>query len=250
MIDGREPHCDLGPRLACSYGLPLRSQSRRPVSWLVVRPQWNSEPDIGAVRYARRCPQSPAGVSMIDRQMASPMPRPSRFVVKKGWNMRSATAGSSPVPTSLTATSTLLGSESIEETVSSLARSVTSFMASTPFMIRFKHLLQLTRSPMTAVARASSVRSTTSWRSSSPRAIASTSLDDVVDVELGQLRPGFPGQRPQTADHLARAHAIPPDRGKRIPHFVKIGFSRVQEPQSGLALGHDGGEWLVDLMSD
>jgi hypothetical protein len=31
--------------------------------------------------------------------------------------------------------------------------------------------------------------------------------DDVVDVEPGQLRPGFPGERPQTPDHLASAHA-------------------------------------------
>jgi hypothetical protein len=32
---------------------------------------------------------------MIDRQMASPMPRPSGFVVKKGWNMRSVLGQSS-----------------------------------------------------------------------------------------------------------------------------------------------------------
>ena len=31
------------------------------------------------------------------------MPRPSTFVVKKGWNIRSAPAGSSPVPVSFTA---------------------------------------------------------------------------------------------------------------------------------------------------
>ena len=66
----------------------------------------------------------------------------------------------------------------------------------------------------------------------------------------GQLRPGFPGERPQTADHVRRAHAVPSDAGKRIPHFLKIGFVPVQEPQGGLALGHDGGERLVDLMGD
>ena len=52
----------------------------------------------------------PPWASTIDRQMASPMPRPSGFVVKKGWNMRSATAGSSPAPVSFTETSTLPGS--------------------------------------------------------------------------------------------------------------------------------------------
>jgi hypothetical protein len=48
----------------------------------------------------------PPWASTIDRQMASPMPRPSRYVVKKGWNMRSATDGSSPVPVSSAATNT------------------------------------------------------------------------------------------------------------------------------------------------
>ena len=64
------------------------------------------------------------------------------------------------------------------------------------------------------------------------------------------MRPGFPGERAQTADHLARAHPVSRDAGKRILHFVEIGFIAVQEPQRGLALGHDGGERLVDLMSD
>ena len=35
-----------------------------------------------------------------------------------------------------------------------------------------------------------------------------------------------------------------------MPHFVKIGFIAVEEPQSGATLGHNGGEWLVDLMGD
>src|ERR1700722_19177352 len=46
--------------------------------------------------------------SMIDRQIESPMPMPSGFVVKKGSKMRCAIAGSSPGPVSPTATSTLL----------------------------------------------------------------------------------------------------------------------------------------------
>ena len=65
------------------------------------------------------------------------MPVLSAFVVKKGWNIRSVRAESSPAPVSCTATRTLPGSASVEDTVSSLVRSVTSLMASTPFMIRF-----------------------------------------------------------------------------------------------------------------
>ena len=74
--------------------------------------------------------------------------------------------------------------------------------------------------------------------------------NDVVDVEPGQLRPGFPRERPQTADHLSRAHAVLPNRGKRIVDFVEIGNIPVQEPQRGLALRHNCGERLIDLMRD
>jgi hypothetical protein len=80
----------------------------------------------------------PPWASAIDQQTASPIPRPSDFVVKKGWNMRSATAGSSPVPVSLIATSTQPGSASVEDIVSSLMSAVTPFIASMRFMIRFK----------------------------------------------------------------------------------------------------------------
>ena len=62
--------------------------------------------------------------------------------------------------------------------------------------------------------------------------------------------PDLPGKRPQTADHFARAHAVLRDRQKRIPRFVKIGIIPVQELQGGLAMGHDGGERLIDLVGD
>ena len=75
--------------------------------------------------------------------------------------------------------------------------------------------------------------------------------DDVVDVELGHLRPGFLGERPQTADHVRRAHAVLRDARKANPALRQDRVRpRVQEPQRGLALGHDGGERLIDLMSD
>ena len=180
------------------------------------------------------------------------MPVPSGFVVKKGWNMRSATAGSNPVPVSLTATSTLLpGSASVEETDSSLVRSV-PLMASTPFIIRFRSTCcNCTRSPRTSrSSEPSSVRNTTSCRSQFAAGERQHFPDDVVDVELGQLRPGFPGERAQTTDHLACAHPVSRDAGKRILHFVEIGFIAFQKPLRGLALGHDGGERLIDLMGD
>ena len=46
---------------------------------------------------------------MIERQIDSPNPIPSGFVVKKASKMRSTFAGSSPVPVSVTAISTLSG---------------------------------------------------------------------------------------------------------------------------------------------
>jgi hypothetical protein len=93
---------------------------------------------------------------------------------------------------------------------------------------------------------ASAVRSTTQFAAGEHQHFP----DDVVDVEPGQLRPGFPGERPQTADHVRRVHGVPRDAGKGIPHFVEIGFIAVHESQAGVALGHDGGERLVDLVGD
>ena len=44
-----------------------------------------------------------------------------------------------------------------------------------------------------------------------------------------------------------RAHAVPPDRGKRIPHFVEIGFIAVQEPfkPASLWITMAASGWLI-----
>src|SRR5271156_3698103 len=118
---------------------PLGSQSRTVLRWRYRSTHSGTVKRTSAPCGARGdADRRPPWASTMDRQIASPMPRPSDFVVKKVWNMRSATAGSSPVPVSCTATSTLLGSASLEDIVSSLERSVTPFMASTPFIIKFK----------------------------------------------------------------------------------------------------------------
>ena len=49
------------------------------------------------------------GLLPIDRQIESPMPRPSGFVVTKGSKRRSATAGSRAAPVSSTEISTVPG---------------------------------------------------------------------------------------------------------------------------------------------
>jgi hypothetical protein len=75
--------------------------------------------------------------SMIERQIESPMPSPSDFVVKKGSKIRCAIVGSSPAPVSSIVTSTPPGSVSAEDTVSSLVWSLTVLIASAAFVIRF-----------------------------------------------------------------------------------------------------------------
>src|SRR5271170_3943155 len=73
----------------------------------------------------------PRWPSTIDRQIESPIPRPSDFVVKKGSKRRSATVGSSPAPVSSTEISTLPGSARVDVTIGSRVRSATPLIAST-----------------------------------------------------------------------------------------------------------------------
>ena len=61
MIDGRQPPAIsalvLRVRRGCRFVVNRVDQF---AVALLFHPQWNSEADIGAVRYARGCPQSPA----------------------------------------------------------------------------------------------------------------------------------------------------------------------------------------------
>src|SRR5882762_3717937 len=79
----------------------------------------------------------PPCASMIERQIDNPKPRPSGFVVTNGSKIRGATAGSNPGPLSWTEIRTVPASVSADDTVRTLARSVTAFTASIAFRIRF-----------------------------------------------------------------------------------------------------------------
>jgi hypothetical protein len=57
-------------------------------------------------------------------------------------------------------------------------------------------------------------------------------------------------ERPETADHLARAYSIAHDAREHIPRLVKIGLVAVQPAQTGGAIGHNTGQGLVDLMGN
>ena len=74
--------------------------------------------------------------------------------------------------------------------------------------------------------------------------------DGVVDVELREFGPGFLGERPQAADHLAGARSIPHNARERVPRFLEIGLVPVQPAQTSLAIGHDAAQGLIDLMGD
>ena len=73
-------------------------------------------------------------------------------------------------------------------------------------------------------------------------------LDAVTDVELGQLRPGFLGQRPKALDHVARPIAILDDCLHRSARLFQVGSLAAKPAQAGLGVGDDGGERLSDLM--
>jgi hypothetical protein len=66
---------------------------------------------------------------MIERQIDRPIPIPSGFVVKKASNIRPTFVGSSPVPVSVTAISTLPGPSIRELTRNTRGRSMIALIA-------------------------------------------------------------------------------------------------------------------------
>jgi hypothetical protein len=58
-----------------------------------------------------------------------------------------------------------------------------------------------------------------------PQVAASARQDisyGVVDVELGQLRSGLLGERPQASDYVTCARAVPHDARECIPRLIEI----------------------------
>ena len=189
---------------------------------------------------------------MIERQIESPMPSPSDFVVKKGSKIRFATASSSPGPVSSTATSTAPGSASAADTDSSRVHSVTRTHGFNAVYDQVQqHLLQL--NPVTE-DRPFADGEVSVQHDALPLQLGADERqhfpDGVVDVEPRQFRPGFPGERSQAADDVARLVAAPQDARDRVPRFVKIRLLAVQPSQAGVGVGRDGGEGLVDLMGN
>ena len=75
-------------------------------------------------------------------------------------------------------------------------------------------------------------------------------LDQVIQVEQAPLRPGLADQRADPLNDLARALAVGDHVPDRRLHFVKPRNIAIEPAQAGLAMGHDRGQRLVDLVRD
>src|ERR1700693_5468706 len=167
----------------------------------------------------------PPWASMIERQIESPMPMPPDLVVKKALNSRSAFSAEIPTPQSVTLTSTCCVSSWSDRITSSRGRTVTECMASMPFI----HSLMADQL-------------TLHQRDGLPH--------DVIDVERHLLKAGLVRERPDAPDHLTRPIAVVDNPFHRAARGVQVGSLAVEPPQTGLAVGDDGGERLVHFMRD
>ena len=194
----------------------------------------------------------PPCASMIDRQIESPMPRPSDLVVKKGSKMRCAMAGSSPGPVSSTVTcgTVRLGEGDGDGQLPFAVRDRCHGLDAVHDQVQ-QHLLQLNLVAQHGLRAGGQIGvqhdAVLLQFAAGER---QHFLDGVADVELGQLRPGFLGERPQAADHVAGTVSLPHDARDGIPRRGKVRLVPVQPAQTGAAAGRDGGQGLVDLMGD
>ena len=202
------------------------------------------------MRRVRRHPQA-AAMGIDDRSAdGSPMPMPSGFVVKKGSNIRSMTSGIHPRTGVLYRDQHAAGlGECRNRRLRGLRYPAHRFRSS--FVIRFRiTCCNCTRSPMTgwsfAPARCPARHYAAAIRcgrvlSTSPMTSSMSSVALAVWISR---------QRAHTADHVVRAMPSRSDAGTHFAHLVKVGAIAVQPPQAGLAVGHHGGDRLVDLMRD
>ena len=75
-------------------------------------------------------------------------------------------------------------------------------------------------------------------------------VNDVVDVQPGFLRVGFLRERAHPPDHLARPVRIPDHALHGDSCLIQVRGLACKSSQAGITVGDDGGERLVDLVSD
>jgi len=73
---------------------------------------------------------------------------------------------------------------------------------------------------------------------------------DVIDVERHLLKAGLVRERPDAPDHLACPIAVVDNPFHRAARCVQVGSFAAEPAQTGLGVGDDGGERLVDFMGD
>ena len=74
--------------------------------------------------------------------------------------------------------------------------------------------------------------------------------DNVVDRKPHFLWLGFPHERANPRDHLARSVPIPDHAPHRFPCLIEVRRIAGEPAQAGIAVRDDGGERLIDFMGD
>src|SRR5437762_631350 len=155
------------------------------------------------------------------------------------------------MPTSCTATSTRSDSTRRERTSSSRGRAATDDIASVPFITKLiMTCCSCTRSPTTGEIfgqlcpqrYAVSSRFRPSQRDDLP--------NRVVDVERYGFCLGFLYQRSGPLDDVSRSIRIAHDEADGFPRLIEVRSGPGKPGLAGVAVGHDGGERLVDFVSD
>ena len=75
-------------------------------------------------------------------------------------------------------------------------------------------------------------------------------LNGLVNVEAHFLCIGFLYERSNARDHLTRPITIADNAAHGVPRFVEVWGRRRKPAQRGIGVCDDGGERLVDFMSD
>src|SRR5262249_25025954 len=79
---------------------------------------------------------------------------------------------------------------------------------------------------------------------------ANNLLNGFVDVQGGLLGAIFLDQGANPPDHIAGALPVPDNALYCLPRFLQVWSPACEPPQTGVGVGYDGREWLIDLVSN
>src|SRR5262245_44668885 len=75
-------------------------------------------------------------------------------------------------------------------------------------------------------------------------------LNDFVNIQTHLLGATFLDQGANPPDHIAGALPVPDNALYCLPRFLQVWSPACEPPQTGVGVGYDGGEWLIDLVSN